>query len=144
MRRIAFALIVIGVSLFLAATALAGGRPLSTDLTGANEVPGPGDPNGSGSITLTLNPGTQTVCYEAHVEDLSSAVIAGHIHAGTADVAGPIVVDLMPSVDADGDASACVTGARATLRQILMTPSAYYVNFHTVDFPAGAVRGQLG
>ncbi len=34
-----------------------GGAKLTTTLTGAAEVPGPGDPDGSGTATITLNPG---------------------------------------------------------------------------------------
>jgi hypothetical protein len=30
------------------------------------------------------------------------------------------------------------------VKDILTNPAAYYVNVHTSDYPAGAVRGQLG
>ena len=32
-----------------------GGRPFEVTLTGAAEVPGPGDPDGTGTATLSLN-----------------------------------------------------------------------------------------
>ena len=35
--------------------ASAGGQVFSTELLGANEVPGPGDPDGSGTAVLTIN-----------------------------------------------------------------------------------------
>src|SRR5690606_40018457 len=40
-----------------------GGRPLSARLNGENEVPGPGDPDGTGSAFVTLNHGQR----EAHL-----------------------------------------------------------------------------
>src|ERR671912_942193 len=40
-----------------------GGRALSTELTGAAEVP-TGDLDGSGTATITVNPGKEEVCWE--------------------------------------------------------------------------------
>ena len=143
MRRLGVSFVVISAILAIASVALAGGRPFSTGLTGAAEVPGPGDPDGSGDISLTINPGQEQVCYAVHVEDVDP-VVAGHIHVGTSTEPGPIVVDLMPEIDASGDGSKCVHGDRATLLAIMTNPAGYYVNLHTAAFPAGAVRGQLG
>jgi hypothetical protein len=36
-----------------------------------------------------------------------------------------------------------VSAPRATIKAIKKNPSGYYVNIHTSDFPAGAIRGQL-
>ena len=38
----------------------------------------------------------------------------------------------------------CIAVDQAKLEPIVAKPEAYYVNIHTADFPAGAVRGQLG
>ena len=76
------------------AAAADGGRPLSTTLTGAAEVPGPGDSDATGQADLTLNPGRQEVCLEISWANVDGEVFAGHIHAGTATVAGPVVVTL--------------------------------------------------
>ncbi len=35
--------------------------PIGTTLSGGNEVPGPGDPNGSGTATLTIDTASGTV-----------------------------------------------------------------------------------
>jgi len=143
MRRLGVFFLVVATVLAISSAALAGGRPFSTDLTGAAERPGPGDPDGSGHISLTINPGQREVCYDMHVADVAP-IFAAHIHVAGVDDPGPVVVDLMPVFDADGDASACVTGDRAVLVAIMANPAGYYVNVHNADFPDGALRGQLG
>lgn len=117
-----------------------GGSPSRAVLTGAAEVPGPGDPDGSGTARVVANPGKAVVCYELRVRDIEPAT-AAHIHEGAPDVAGPVVVNLDPPTD--GSSSGCVKVARALARDIARTPSDYYVNVHNTEFPAGAVRGQL-
>lgn len=119
-----------------------GGRPLATDMTGAEEVPGPGDPDGSGTALITLNQGLGTVCFTLEVEDIAPAR-AAHIHVAPAGVAGPVVIGLVPPTD--GSSSGCVENVEpALIKAIRQNPSAYYVNVHNAEYPAGAVRGQLG
>jgi CHRD domain len=48
-----------------------------------------------------------------------------------------------PTAGNPGASSGCVTVAATLAADILAHPKAYYVNVHTGDFPAGAVRGQL-
>ena len=117
-----------------------GGRPFTTTLTGAAEVPGPGDPDGTGTATLSVNPGQEEVCYELSVSGISPAV-AAHIHVGSAGVAGPVVIPLAPPTD--GSSSACAAASRELLLAIIQNPENYYGNVHNADFPAGALRGQL-
>jgi hypothetical protein len=122
------------------ATAADGGRPLSTDLTGAAEVPGPGDPDGSGSALLRVNPGQGQICYDLTVSGIEPAT-AAHIHEAPVDEAGPIVVRL--EAPTDGSSSACTTVGRALAKEILKDPADFYVNVHNAEFPRGALRGQL-
>jgi len=118
-----------------------GGRPLDTSLTGAAEVPGPGDPDGSGTAHLTLNLGQGEVCFELTAANIAPAT-AAHIHVGAVGVAGPVVVGLTPPTS--GSSSSCVTGVDPELiKAIQQHPENYYVNVHNTDFPAGAMRGQL-
>jgi hypothetical protein len=121
-----------------------GGRSLSATLLGANEIPGPGDPDGTGTALITLNQGQGTVCFELSVENITLPATGAHIHVGTATEAGAIVVGLTPP-GADGTSSGCVENVdRALIKAIRQDPAAYYVNVHTLpDFGAGAVRGQL-
>ncbi len=123
------------------ATVFAGGRPLSTTLSGAAEVPGPGDTDGSGQASITVNPGQGQICYTLSVSDIATAA-AAHIHEAPAGVAGPVVVTLV--APASGESSACADVSRELALEILKNPADYYVNVHNADFPSGAVRGQLG
>jgi hypothetical protein len=124
-----------------------GGRPLSTTLTGAEEAPGPGDPDATGQADLTLNQGQREVCFTISWADIDGEVFAGHIHLAPAGEPGPIVVTLFTGSFAGTDSvSGCAENVdRQLIKAIRRDPSAYYVNVHSrPNFPGGAVRGQLG
>jgi hypothetical protein len=123
-------------------TATRGGRPLTATLTGAAERPGPGDPDGMGKATIRLTPGLGKVCFVINVAGITLPAAAAHIHLAPPTDPGPIVVGLT-APDATGKAQGCVSTTRALVKAILKNPSAYYVNVHTSDFGAGAIRGQL-
>lgn len=137
-RTIALALVVVLLAL-AASTVFAGGRPLSAALTGAAEVPGPGDPDGSGMAWITLNQGQEEVCFDIEVADVA-AIRAGHIHRGDASVSGPVVVNFDV---ANNGLSGCVSADAELIKEIRQNPEGFYVNVHNADFPAGALRGQL-
>ena len=117
-----------------------GGRSISTTLTGAAEVPGPGDADGAGTFKMTLNPGQTQICYELEVSNIGTPT-AAHIHTGAVDVAGPVLVAL--KTPADGPVKECVELDKEKIKLIIKTLADYYVNVHNAEFPAGAVRGQL-
>ena len=132
------------MSIVLTGAALAGGRPLSADMTGANEFPGPGDPDGSGTAKLTLNQGQGEVCWSIAVENIALPATAAHIHPGAAGTANSPIVNL-GAPGPDGTSVGCIDGIdKSLIKAIRKNPSAYYVNIHNADFPGGAVRGQLG
>jgi hypothetical protein len=133
-------LLVVGSSTVLAEHPGSGGRPLTTTLTGAAEVPGPGDPDGSGVAKILLNQGQSEVCFELTVEGIAPAT-AAHIHVGGVGVAGPVVVALSPPTN--GSSSGCTNVDPVLIKDIRQNPASYYVNVHNTPFPAGAVRGQL-
>ena len=56
---------------------------------------------------------------------------------------GPVVVTLFEGADEDGFLSGCVSADPAVLAAIQRHPWDYYLNVHNVEYPAGAVRGQL-
>lgn len=136
---LALALLAFGISV-VAQHDTHGGRPLTTTLSGAAEVPGPGDTDGSGTATITLNPGQNQVCFELTVSNIAPAT-AAHIHVGPSDKAGPVVVGL--TAPTNGSSKGCVSLDQEKIKAIIKTPAAYYVNVHNAEFPNGAVRGQL-
>jgi CHRD domain-containing protein len=125
----------------LSATAALGATSLSTTLSGPAEKPNAGDPDGKGTATLKIDGAKGEVCYELAVSGIAAATMA-HIHKAPADAAGPVAVPLAKP-DADGKSKACATVDKAVAEDIAKNPSAYYVNVHNAEFPAGAVRGQL-
>ena len=139
----AIALTIVGVvgGLVLAQEKDQGGRRLTATLTGAAEVPEPGDPDGTGRAVIKLNQGKGEVCFELTVSNIASAT-AAHIHSGAAGVAGGVVVTLTPA-PSDGSSEGCVTASADLIKDIRQNPGNFYVNVHNADFPDGAVRGQL-
>src|SRR5262249_38555152 len=107
------------------AQAADGGRPLSATMTGAVEIP-PGDPGGKGTANFEVNVGHGRVCYELSVQQLQGTITAAHIHLAPAGKAGPVVVPLNAPVS--GTSSGCASVEKALAMDILMHPSAYYVN----------------
>lgn len=112
----------------------------SASLSGAQEVPGPGDMDGSGTAEVTVVDAVDNVCYEINVAGISPAT-AAHIHRGATGIAGPPVVTL--EAPTDGETQGCMQAPEAIADEIEANPAGFYVNVHTADFPNGAVRGQL-
>jgi len=113
---------------------------LRADLTGAAEVPGPGDPDGRGQAVLILTPSQGRICYLLQVQGIAAATSA-HIHRGGTTDAGPVVVTLAPPTH--GVSGGCVAADPGLIQEIAANPGNFYVNVHNAPFPAGAVRGQL-
>ena len=118
-----------------------GGAKFKTTLSGAAEVPGPGDPDGAGEATIIVNPGKAQICWVLKVRNIDPAT-AAHIHIGLAGIAGSVVVPL--SAPTTGASEGCATVTRTLADAIRKSPASYYVNVHNSAFPSGAVRGQLG
>lgn len=119
------------------------GRPydlaMSAEVTPTNS----GDPDGTGTALITLNAGQQTVCWDVTARNIALPGTASHIHRAPAGLAGPIVLPLVPP-DANGVSSGCAHGVdRDLILDMIVNPTAYYVNVHTTEHPPGAIRAQL-
>ena len=113
---------------------------VTAKLTGAAEVPSPGDPDGSGTVQLTFNPDKGEVCYDMTVAKIDEAT-AAHIHQGAVGKDGPVKVPL--DAPKTGSAKGCKSADATLIKTIMANPTDYYVNVHNAAFPKGAVRGQL-
>ena len=86
------------IGLLAIGPALAAETTLTAALVGgAAEVPAAGDPDGTGTAGITIDPATNEVCWDFTTNNIADAV-ASHIHVGAAGVAGGVVVGL----DTDG------------------------------------------
>ena len=117
-------------------------------LTGGAEVPGPGDPDASGTAAVLVVPAADLICYRLTWQGIDGTVFGAHIHEGTADEAGPIAVTLFgaphdpsPGFSGTGSFKSCTRSAEAD--DIAENPENYYVNIHSDIYPDGAIRGQL-
>ena len=142
-RRIAAVLSAVAILTVAAASPAAAqaGRPFTTTLTGAAEVnaqgvPNQGDPDGTGTATVWINPGLTELCWTITVSGVEP-ITAAHIHVAPATAPGPVVVPLNPYT------GGCTDIDRELALEIIQNPDAYYVNVHNMPYPAGALRGQL-
>ena len=142
MRTLVLFTVVMALALLTGTHAAAGQEmgKATAKLTGAAEVPGPGDPMGSGTVQITLDPGKGEVCYELSVANIQEAT-GVHIHEGAMDQDGPVKVPL--EAPKAGSAKGCTKADAAVIQAIMKDPAGYYVNVHNAAFPKGAVRGQL-
>jgi len=114
---------------------------LVATMNGANEVPGPGDPEGYGRVWL-YGEGDQA-CYTITWHDIA-APHAAHIHRGVRSEAGPVVATLFNTEQSGHRAEYCTSDYDHDLAaDVIAHPSNYYVNLHNEDYPNGAIRGQL-
>jgi hypothetical protein len=148
-RRLLAVLMLVATLAVLAVSTPAGASGETTKCTAAtvlkpgNEVP----PSGSkafGAALVHIN-GTQLSFSVAIVNPARESFFAGHIHVGAAGVNGPVQVTLFSG---STDRRLIVQAAQLEIAEALATaicanPAGYYVNYHTTDFPGGAVRGQL-
>jgi hypothetical protein len=128
-------------SLALASVVQAAPTTLTATLAGVTEGENPGDPDGSGTASVTLDPATGEACWELSATGIG-AVMQSHIHVGGEGESGDVVVPL-DTDGFDGTSEGCVMGQdAAALQAVIDDPAGHYVNLHTSEFPAGAIRGR--
>ncbi|TME46116.1 MAG: CHRD domain-containing protein [Chloroflexi bacterium] len=117
-----------------------GGRPFTTTLAGANEVPSAPTSDLTGTAKVTINLGQSELCWDLDYTT-TQTVTAAHIHKGGPGVANPPIFPFFGGGNVVN--SGCRAGDPALLADIAAHPGNYYVNVHTTANPAGAGRGQL-
>lgn len=128
-------------------------------------VAAPGQEGATGSFTFRINSDLEIICYDVRLEGVSGdyqspAKTATHIHEAAAGQPGPPRI-AFPNPEPVGDgprtSSGCLqgpfttgvmvdgvdTGEGFSLAEIEANPSGFTGDSHTVEYPAGVVRGQL-
>lgn len=113
---------------------------LVATLSGGAAVPGPGDADGAGTVSLTLDADKGEACFEIGITNVEEPTQA-HVHQGAATAVGAPVLPL--TGDVSGDPAGCVKADAKLVAEIAAAPADYYVNVHSKPHPGGAVRGQL-
>jgi len=115
---------------------------LEAKLKGKQEVPGPGDEDGTGLAQLETKIAKSKVCYLIEYEDIETAT-AAHVHKGAKGDDGKIVIPLFEE-ETESPAEDCIKVKKErTLKKIVKNPADFYVNVHNAEFEDGAIRGQL-
>ena len=122
-------------------------------LTAGEEVPPcpGGGPGAQGTANVALSPDESSLTATVNYSGLSGPATAGHIHAGKAGVAGPVVLpfsgDLGSPINRTFTAADYVAAPNAppdfpSFVQSLKSGGAY-VNVHTAACKPGEIRGQI-
>lgn len=115
---------------------------LSATLSGPEEVPTAGDPDGTGTATVDLDVTARKLCYEVAVQKIDRPV-GMHIHEGERGESGDIVVALTTPTASETTTKGCADVDATLVGKLVANPGDFYVNVHTDTYPQGAVRGQL-
>lgn len=114
---------------------------LGTSMFGEYEVAGGAGEEATGDFSAELDLDSGRICYMLEIDGIDDFA-AAHIHKAPAGENGPPVLTL-ELLGPDGD-DVCALADVELLRDIAKNKADYYINVHTIAFPAGAIRGQLG
>jgi hypothetical protein len=123
----------------LATPALAQKFEYQGAMTGPEVLPGPGDTDGTGTFKVSIDNAANQLCYELAWQNIDEPN-ASHVHVGTADQAGQIMVDL--DLPANGP-KGCIPVDSTSVGHMTGGPKSHYVDLHNGSYPEGAIRGQL-
>ena len=108
------------------------------NLVGADVI-GFGDADGFATLSVEVST-SGMVCTSDYTAERISTVTTIRLHQAMAGEIGPIVTDLTFGSDHVG---CVVVSPRAAASMILAIPAGHYLEIRTIQFPNGAVRGQL-
>jgi hypothetical protein len=156
-RRLIF--IIAFLFLFIPLVAASGATTFHATLSGKNQSP-PIDTSAHGTATFILSKSGKSLSYRLYVADVENVSMA-HIHIGGPGKEGPVAVWLYPSHPPAQVKKGKFTGTLAsgvitatklqgplkgkTIADLVdqIKSGDAYVNVHTVQHPAGEIRGQI-
>ena len=109
-------------------------RVLNVSMTGIQEVPGPGDPDGNGTAEVRVDARRRARSAGTSMRAASTPATAAHIHRGAAGVAGPPVVTLT-TPDAAGRSQGCAAVDPSWRARWRLRSHEFYVNVHNAAAP---------
>lgn len=113
---------------------------ISAELAGSEEVAIYGDPDASGMATLSLEP-TGQMCVVMNVAVTETASDA-QVWEGDRSGGGEVFVEIGPP-NAGNTWNLCLPIDDSQAEPLASSPASFYVQVDTLDFPDGALRGQL-
>jgi hypothetical protein len=122
---------------------LAGSSESAFGWIAAVDLKGSTEPNAKGTAVVRIRTDAGQVCYRLHAENITLPAVAAHIHRGGPTANGPVVVPFN-APGANGNSDGCASAAAALIDEIIAGPAGFYVNVHTTEHPAGAMRALLG
>jgi hypothetical protein len=154
-----WAMTALAVSVLAAPAAYSRTERFSASLSGEEEVP-PINSDGSGQFRMTIR---DTITFSLSFSDLSSPLMASHLHFAPTKVSGGVMIWLcggggQPACPAttEGEITGTITAANVTgpagqgiaagdLDSALEAVRAglSYANMHTANFGGGEIRGQV-
>lgn len=115
---------------------------VADSMTGAQVVPGPGDPDGSGTARLPNASDISEICWNINTELIEVPLTGALIHAASAGEVGVVALQLFSEVN-DPDPSGCRTADSDLLRDLNQKSREFYLEISNFAYPGGAIRGQL-
>lgn len=91
-----------------------------------------------GSLGIVLSPNMDSLYFNAAVNNLSGEITGAHFHKGSIGEDGPVDVNLTSYVNGN-----VIAGTITDFDLAAVLSGQYYLNVHTLDNPAGEVRGQV-
>ena len=131
---------VAAVSFVLASEQYKRGRMTAVTLTGVQQIPNFGDPDGTGLFKFQIDAQQNRLCYELSASSIATPT-AAQIHSGGKGATGPSLINLQPPTF--GMSKECVSVDSDRLADLIKNPANYYVSVQNAEFPQGAIRGQL-
>jgi CHRD domain len=142
-------LIAMGLAVAGTSVASAQGYQFFAVLNGGNVASASGQAyagvrDGSGAAALTATRDNTRLCVTIVVNLIDKPTVV-HLHEAPAGKNGPIVATLAaPAAGNPGTSGVCLANpGKAMVQRLRDTPSNFYIDVHTGDFPGGSLRGQI-
>ncbi len=151
-------LLAVGLAVAAASAPAKADFEAAATLLGSSERPTPNNSPGIGYADVVYRAVADTLTYTVTFSGLTAPALVAHIHVGSIDQAGPVVLPFThpgpPSAtsgtfsgtlmnsDIINSATTGLTDIAQIAAQILAGNA--YVNIHSSTYPGGEIRGQLG